>query len=35
MEDVVKVLLARHHNMIQAFSANRANQALHITILPR
>jgi len=35
LEDVAKVLLAHHHNMIQAFSADRANQALHTTILPR
>jgi hypothetical protein len=33
--EMAKVLLACHHNMIQAFSADRANQALHTTILPR
>src|SRR5262249_32670590 len=35
LEDVVKVLLARHHDMIQAFSANRADQTLRISVLPR
>jgi hypothetical protein len=34
-EDVAKVLLACHHNMIQAFSPDRADQSLRTAILPR
>jgi hypothetical protein len=34
-EDAAQVLLACHHDVVQAFPADRADQALRISILPR
>src|SRR4029453_4231105 len=35
LEDVAQVLLACHQNVVQAFPADRADQALGIPVLPR
>jgi len=34
-EDVAQVLLAYHDNMVEAFPADRADQTLRISVLPR
>src|SRR4029453_4592909 len=34
-EDMAQVLLACHHDVVQAFPADRADQALRIPVLPR
>jgi hypothetical protein len=34
-EDMAQVLLACHHDVVQAFPADRADQALGISVLPR
>jgi hypothetical protein len=33
-KDVAQVLLADHNNMVKAFPADRADQTLHISVLP-
>ena len=34
-EDMAQMLLACHHDVVQAFPADRADQALRIPVLPR
>jgi hypothetical protein len=33
-QDVAKVLLVYHNNIFEAFSADRADRSLHISVLP-